>query len=102
MTRALGGAALVVVATVAACGPRDNPRAGKGVVRFVCEQRDVGIWIDDRYIGEIEAYRAGVALRAGAHRFKFRHDGSFPRYFDVTVRAGETVRLEVDLAALVP
>lgn len=98
LARALGPAAALALALVAACagmGPRPTVS-----LRIRGNVPDASVTIDDQYIGAL-AYvaRRGVALPPGQHRITVEKPGYFP--WDRLIEArGEPIHLDVTLTKI--
>lgn len=100
------GAALVLVAALAAlapaCGARATPASPSGVVVFRGDVAGAVLWVDGRFIGPVDAFPGGVRVDPGEHRFELRRDDHFTHFEAVTVTAGERREVVVELAPMLP
>jgi hypothetical protein len=87
-------AALLAVATVAACVPPNASLRVRGA------PPDAGVTIDEQYIGPFSYVAAhGVAMPAGKHRITIAKPGFFP--WDRLVDAhGERIELDVSMTPI--
>jgi hypothetical protein len=102
MPRALP--ALLLLLALSGChGPAPAaPRRPTATLAVRCAVAEADVFIDEVYAGEVRDLGGGVRLPAGAHRVEVRHEGHHPRYLDVRLEPGETRRLEVHLAEILP
>ena len=102
----LPGAFLVALLVLsAACGGTQRSggaRDGHAIVHIECEVGAAEVIVNDRPIRRIDELRGGLALSPGRHRIEVRHDRYHSRYFEITVGDSEQVRLEVELAEILP
>lgn len=91
---------LLVLAFAACAGRSAPPAPASALVEFDSNVADAEVWVDDVF--HPEALRRGIRLRAGAHRIELRHDEFHTRYFEVTLVAGESRRLDASMAEVLP
>jgi hypothetical protein len=72
------------------------------VVRIECNVTDAELWVDDRFIANIDNLRGGIALAAGEHRLELRHDRYHTHYQELTVAARERRTLTIEMAENLP
>lgn len=97
--------ALLFVATVAACGGRQQTGgvdADDAIVTITSNVGDANVFVDGRYYGPVSMLRGGLAFEPGKHRLELRHEDYFSRYVELDLARAERRRLQVDLAPVLP
>lgn len=98
-------AALVVLVTSAACGPRPAPggvTARDAIVKLTSNVPEAQVYVDGRFIAPVSMLRGGVAVEPGVHRFEVRHEGHFSRYLELTLTRAQRTTVALDLAPILP
>jgi hypothetical protein len=72
------------------------------VLVIECPVSDAAVWIDDRYVAEVREAGRGFALAPGLHRVEVRHDAYHAYFGEVTLGAGATQTVHVELAERLP
>ena len=92
--------ASAALALLLACGGRHGGEGGGDRAVLVIESpvADAVLWVDGRYVAQLRDVRGGVRLPPGAHQIELRHDSYHAYYGDLALRAGQTIRLRIDLA----
>ncbi len=98
--RALLAASLtLVLAAVAACGPRGpTARPEAQGLRVVCPVDDAVVLVDERPVGTAALVRdRDLPILPGHHRLEVRAERYFTRYADVEIAPGAHVKVELTL-----
>ena len=98
-------AALLVLLTATACGPKaapNGPSGGDAIVVLRSNVSDATVWVDGRLVGPVNAVRAGIAVDPGKHRFELRHDDYFSRYVELDLSRAEHKKLQLEMAPVLP
>jgi hypothetical protein len=93
----------LLLGLVAACpGTRSygGPGPDTAVITVTCPVADATIWLDDRMIAQVRDARGGIRVKAGAHRVEIRHDRYHTRYYELSLKRGESRTLSVDLVEI--
>jgi hypothetical protein len=91
--------AAVLLLLLAACATA-SPAGQRGPSAIIvprCPLADASLWIDGRFVGEVDDAQGGVRLTAGRHRIEFRRDGYLTRYLEPELAAGSKTQLACDL-----
>lgn len=76
----------------------EEGRANDAFLELRVEPETAEIYVDDEYKGEVRGWAKGILpLPPGDHRLKLTADGYITERFDVTVGAGETKRLTLEM-----
>ena len=98
--------ALVAVSWLTlACGPKavgTGVTADDAIVHVASNVRDAQLYIDGRFVAQLDALRGGVALGPGTHRFELRHDDYFASYLELQVARAERKKVAIEMAAILP
>ena len=96
---------LVLIAALAACGPKVGPNgvsSSDAIVKVKSNVRDAQVFVDGRFVAPLSALRGGVAVEPGVHRFELRHDDFFSGYLELTLAKAERREVAIDLAPMLP
>ena len=97
--------AALVVAALAACGPKPAPNAvtpNDAVVYLSTNLGDAQVYVDGRFVGPVGILRGGIAVDPGRHRVELRHDDYFSRYVELELHRAEKRKVDVRLAPILP
>lgn len=85
------GISLTACATPTASGP-----PGRGLLEFEVDPPDATIWVDDAYLGQVNAWMDHtVRLPVGRRRVELRAPGYMTQRFDIEVANDEVVTLRL-------
>ncbi len=96
-----------IALAVASCsrGPAQAPRsfsARDAVMILSCNVADAEVWVDERFIGQVNLLRGGFPLAPGLHRVEVRHHLHHTQYIELELQAKERRALEVELIRVLP
>ncbi|MBH24474.1 MAG: hypothetical protein CMH57_08490 [Myxococcales bacterium] len=92
--------ALVATATLCACSAVQLVGSDDGFsyLEISCTPPDASIYVNERYLGEVNRWRGGVVpLKPGEYRVELQRDGYYPYQLDLTLKPGRMARLELDM-----
>ena len=94
------GLAWAFLLVIGACGPHEarKPPAPSAVLLLRCDQAEAEMWLDSRYLREVQELKGGLRLPPGPHRLELRHTGFHSRYYELDLKADERLSLAVELA----
>lgn len=94
-------AAVVALLLFGCAGPTQSLRKTDATLLVECSVPSASVYVDEAFAGRAaELGQSGARVVHGTLRVEIRADGYFPAYRDVTVRAGERARLQVELRAV--
>jgi hypothetical protein len=79
---------------------RDTDRAGKGYLRLAVEPDDASVYLDGRFVGtgnDLSMLRGGLAVTPGHHQLSVVRPGRKAEEKDFDVKAGEDLKVSVEL-----
>jgi hypothetical protein len=96
--------AMIVVAAMPGCGGggAGSRPGGRAVLVLSCPVAEAVLWVDGHYVAQLRDLRGGVALPPGHHQIELRHDTYHAYYGDIHLGTGQRLRLEVELAEILP
>jgi hypothetical protein len=63
---------------------------------------DAQVYVDGRFVGPISILRGGIALDPGKHRVELRREDYFSRYAELDLKKAERLKLQLELAPVLP
>ncbi|MFT3691705.1 MAG: PEGA domain-containing protein [Kofleriaceae bacterium] len=76
--------------------------ASDAVIYLHSNVADAQVYVDGKFVGQINLVKQGIALDPGRHRVEIRHDDYFSRYADLNLERSVKKQLDLDLQPVLP
>ncbi len=94
--------ALVLLVGCAGTQTPAHDRANAAVMYLHSNIADAQVYVDGKFIGQVNLVKQGIAVDPGRHRVELRHDDYFSRYADLELARAEKKQLDLDMFPVLP